>query len=81
MAQLAGDVHDRRGEVHLAAGAAKARRDAAARFDAFELLQKVDVEIGAPELAVGDALQPEILLEAHDVADRGVFDGAQLLLR
>ena len=80
VAQLPGDVHHRRGEVDLAAGAVEARRDAAARLDALELLQKVDVEIGAPELAVGDALQPEILLEPDDVADRRVLDGTQLVL-
>ena len=43
-----------------------------------ELLQEVDVEVGAAELAVGDALQPDLLLEAHDLADRAVFRRAQL---
>jgi hypothetical protein len=39
------------------------------------------VEVGAPVLAVGDALQAEILLEADDVADRAVLDLAQLRAR
>src|SRR5215475_352643 len=72
-------MHDRRCEVHFAARAVKARSDPAARFDAFKLLEKVDVKVGATKLAVRDALQTEILLEADDVADCGVFDGAQLL--
>jgi hypothetical protein len=37
------------------------------------------VEIGAAELAVGDALQPHVLLELDDLGDRLVLDRAQLL--
>ena len=53
----------------------------AACLDTLELLQKIDVKIGAPELAVGDALEAEIFLQAHDVADRRVLDCAQFLTR
>ena len=51
------DVHRRRLEADLGAViAAKGRRKAALLdVDAFELLEKVDVEVGASELAVGDA--------------------------
>ena len=47
----------------LPVGAVEADGDAALGLDAVELRQKVDVEIGAPELAVGDAVQAEVLLE------------------
>ena len=46
-----------------------------------ELLEEVDVEVGAAELAVGDALQADVLLELHDLGDGLVFDGAKLLGR
>jgi len=48
------------------------------RHHALELLEEIDVEIGAAELAVGDALQAPVLLELDDVADRLVLDRAQL---
>ena len=32
----------------------------------------------AAELAVGDGLQPDLLLHSHDLADRAVLDGAQV---
>ena len=35
----------------------------------------------APILAIGDALQPDLLLEFGDVANRAVFDCAQRLGR
>src|SRR5689334_21610234 len=47
--------------------------DAAVRLDAVELRQEVDVEVRAPELAVGDAAQPEVLLELDDAANRLVL--------
>ena len=47
-------------------------------LDAAELLEEVEVEIGAPELAVGDGLQADVGLEAHDLVDRAVLDLAQL---
>ena len=36
------------------------------------------MEVGAPEFAVGDALQTKVFLHADDVPDRGVLDFAQL---
>ena len=77
VAHRAGHLHHRRREIDVAGGAVKADRDAALGFDALELLEEVDVEVGAPELAVGDAVQAEVLLEADDVADRRVLDFAQ----
>ena len=56
-------------------------RDRDVGLDAAELLEEVDVEIGAAELAVGDALEADVLLELHDLGDRLVFDLAQLLGR
>ena len=40
--------------------------------------RKVDVEVGAAEFAVGDALQADVLLELDDLGDRLVLDAAQL---
>ena len=50
-------------------------------FHAAHLFKKVDVEIGATELAVGDRLQAHILLEFHNFCDGLVFHQAQLLGR
>ena len=36
------------------------------------------MEIGAAELAVGDGLQPHVLLHAHDLGDGAVLHLAQL---
>ena len=77
VAHRAGYVHHRRREIDVAGSAVEGDRDAALRFDALELLEEVDMEIGAPEFAVGDALQSEILLETNDVADRRILDLAQ----
>ena len=48
---------------------------------AAQLRQEVDVEIGAAELAVGDAVQAHVFLELDDVGDGAVFHRAQLLGR
>ena len=44
-----------------------------------ELLEKVDVKVGAPKLPVRDAAQADVLLELHDLGDRPVLHAAQLL--
>jgi len=49
--------------------------------DAAKLLQKVNVKVGAAELAVGNAFEPDVLLEFHNFGDGFVFDQAQLLGR
>ena len=43
-----------------------------------ELLEKIDMEVGASKFAVGDALQTKIFLHADNVPDCGVLDFAQL---
>jgi hypothetical protein len=53
------------------------RRQAAASLDTFQLLEEIDVKVRPPELAVGDALEPDVFLQADDIGDRGVFDGAE----
>ena len=58
-----------------------AGRDVAGDRDAVELLEEVEVEPGAPELAVGDAAHPQRLQLAHGSGDRLVLDGAQLRRR
>ena len=47
-------------------------------FHAAHLLQKVDVEIGASELAVGDGFEAHILLKLYDLGDGFVFHHPQL---
>ena len=57
MADLAGDLHHRRRKIDRAVGLAEAHLDAALGLDPLQLLQKIDVKVGAAILAVGDALQ------------------------
>src|SRR3546814_12337049 len=45
--------------------------------DAVEALQEIDMEEGAAELAVGDALEPDVLLALRHLADAVVLDPAQ----
>jgi hypothetical protein len=68
-------MHDGRGEVDLAGRAVEAGIDAALSLDAVDLLQKVDVKVGAAELP---SVMPagRALLEANDLAD-AVFDVAR----
>ena len=72
------DVHDRRREIDVAAGTVEADGDATLGLDARELLQKINVEIGPPEFAVGNAFETETFLKADDVANGHVFHLAQL---
>ena len=74
MPHLVDDAHHGRGEIDIATFAVKADGNAALDLDAFQLLEEVDMEIGAAELAVGNALEPEIFLESDDIANRLVFD-------
>ncbi|CAM5201899.1 hypothetical protein CDEF62S_01970 [Castellaniella defragrans] len=41
---------------------------------ATQLTQKIQVEIGAAELAVGDGLQADVFLEMYGFGDGAVFD-------
>ena len=50
-------------------------------FDAAELLQKINVEIGSSEFAIGDALQAHVFLKLDDLTNGLVFHRAQLLGR
>ena len=45
---------------------------------AAHLVQKIHVPGGAAELAVGDSFQAQVLLLANDVADRLIFNAAQV---
>ncbi len=73
---LADDADRRRREFFAAVGPLDRDRDVG--LDAAELIEKVDVEVGAAELAVGDRLQAAVTLELHDVGDGAVFHLAQL---
>jgi hypothetical protein len=68
--------HHRRSQLLGAVGFEDGHRNVG--LDAAELLQEIDVEVGAAELAVGDALQAHVFLELHDLGDGLVFHGAQL---
>ncbi|MCY1541485.1 hypothetical protein D9M68_771810 [compost metagenome] len=79
MAHLVEHAHRGRRQFLGAVGAADGDRDVG--LHAAELVEEVDVEVGAAELAVGDALQADVFLEADDLGDGLVFDLAQLLGR
>ena len=83
MADLAFDVHGRRLEADFAAVVLAEFGDelAVVGLDAVEPLEEVDVEIGAAEFAVGDPLEADVFLRAHDLADACVLDRAQFLGR
>ena len=76
MPNLVDHAHHGRGQLFRAVGAA--RRHDFAGLDAAQLLQKVDMEVGAAKLAVGDGRKADVLLHLHDLGDRAILDGAQL---
>ena len=76
MANLVDHTDDGRGQFLGAIGALNG--DWNIGFHATHLLQKVDVEIGATEFAVGDGLQTYVFLELHDLGDGFVFHHPQL---
>ena len=79
MADLALDMHGRRLEADLRAVVLAEFGDefAVMGLDAVEALEKIDVEIGAPEFAVGDPPEADVFLRAHDLANAFVLDRAQ----
>ena len=76
VADLVDDTHHRRRQLLAAVGLDDGHRDVG--LDAAQLVEEIDVEVGAAELAVGDALQADVFLEPDDLGDRVVLDGAQL---
>ena len=54
--------------------------DAVVELDAFEAAEEVPVPGGAAELAVGDSLEPDLLLARDDALDGRVLDRRQLAL-
>src|SRR3546814_5340435 len=64
------DVHGRRAKADLAAvvPAEGGGELAVSDGDAVEALQEIDMEEGAAELAVGDALEPDVLLALRHLA-------------
>jgi hypothetical protein len=73
--------HAHRGRRQFLGAVGLADGDRNVGLHAAELVEEVDVEIGAAELAVGDAFQADVFLEADDLGDGLVFDRAQLLGR
>lgn len=66
--ELAGDAQDGRGTI----------LDLAGDGDAIELLEEVEVEVGAAELAISDGAQAVLHLLGHDLLNPLVLDLAQL---
>jgi hypothetical protein len=78
--QLAVDAQARRRELDVALRGVEPRLDARRDHgDVGEALEEIEVPEGAAELAVGDRLEPKLLLQLDRVADRLVLDPAQLL--
>ncbi len=69
-------LHHGGSQLFHAIGAQHGDRDIGC--NATQLLQKVNVEVSAAELAIGDAFEADILLKLHDVSDGLVLDGTQL---
>jgi hypothetical protein len=74
VAHLVDYFHDGWGQLFGAIGLDEGDRDI--RLDTTELVQKVNVEIGATKLTVGDALEAHVLLEFHNLGDGLVFNDA-----
>src|ERR1019366_10611161 len=74
--ELAGDSQRCRGELDVALLVMKLNLEVILNLGrTTQLIQEIHVPRGAPELAVGNALQPDVFLHLHDVADRSVLDG------
>jgi hypothetical protein len=67
MAHLVDHAHRRRRQFLGAVGLTDGDRDVG--LHAAQLVQEIDVEVGAAELSVGDALQAHVLLELDDLGD------------
>ena len=80
VAQWARDRQAGRREVD-GLGGVGARRDRPADLDAGKLFEEVEVEPGAPKLAVGDAAHADSLDLAHGVGDGLVLDRTLLAPR
>ena len=78
MADLVDHPHCRRGEFLGAVGLDES--DGYVGLHASELVEEINMEIGASEFAVGDAFEPHVLLEADDFGDGAVLHQPQLLL-
>ncbi len=68
-------VYGGRHEVFFAIGTARQR--GLTDFHTAQLLQKIKMEIGAAELAIGDGFEAHVFLEFHNLADGFVFHQAQ----
>ena len=79
MAHLVNHAHHGRGQFLRAVRANDG--DWNVSFYAANLLQKINVEVGATELTIGDALKTHIFLKLHNLGNRLVFNQAQLLGR
>jgi hypothetical protein len=79
VAHLIDHAHHRWRQFHGAVGPLDSDRDVG--LHPADLLQEIDVEIGAAEFAVGDAFKAHVFLEPHDFGDGLVFDFAQLFRR
>ena len=76
MAHFVDNFHHGRGQLFAAVRTLHCERNA--HLHAAQLRQKISVEISAAKLAIGDALEADVLLELDDVADGLIFNQAQL---
>ena len=80
--ELAGDLHGRRAVQAVAVGGMKTHRELRRHHPhVLEFQHEIPVPGMAIVLAVGNELQPQLLLHADHVADRGLLDALELGLR
>ncbi len=73
------DLEPRGREVHIAFLAVEVHGDVLLHLaHAADLVEKIHVPGRTAELSIGNALQAQFLLHAHDIANRGVFSLAQI---
>jgi hypothetical protein len=80
VANFVSDMHGRRAKTDLGPVilAESGLELAIGDIDAVELFQKIDMEVGATELTIGDALETDFLLLFHHLADAFILNGPQL---
>ncbi len=77
MRELAVDLQPRRSKVHLSGPRVELAQQTLSDNDATQLLEKVEVEEGAPELTVCDPAEPDVFLQLDRGLNRPVLCRAQ----
>ena len=71
--ELASDLQPRRSEVYLSGPGVEFAQLPLSGDDAAQLLEKVEVEDGATELAVRDSAEPGVFLQLDRSTDRQIL--------